>query len=151
MENNQAVVSALNDLVKINNDRIEGYQKAMELTEDSELKTLFQRLAMDSSKNINELSDHIFSIHGQPSQTTTMSGKFYRAWMDVKAAFTGKDRHQLLSDCEYGEDMALEAYQKVEEDDDLQMDYATNSILTSQKQRVLEGHNTIKRLRNTTS
>ena len=34
-------ISALNDLVKINNDRITGYQKAAESTSDDDLKRLF--------------------------------------------------------------------------------------------------------------
>ncbi|AFD06198.1 ferritin-like domain-containing protein [Solitalea canadensis] len=150
VKNQSLVVSALNDLLKINNDRVQGYQKAIELTSDENLKTLFQQLAFDSSKNINELSDQIFKINGKPQESTTMGGKFYRTWMDVKAAFTGNDKHSLLVDCEYGEDMALDAYKKVENDEDLNLDHATNTILVNQKQRVEHGHDAIKRLRDTT-
>lgn len=147
VKNQSSLVSALNDLLKINNDRVQGYQKAIEITSDAELKTLFQQLALDSSKNINELSDQIFKINGKPQESPSVSGKFYRAWMDVKAAFTGNDRHSLLADCEYGEDMALDAYKKVESDSDLDIDHTTNTILVNQKQRVEQGHDTIKRLR----
>jgi len=36
-------ISALNDLVKINNDRIAGYEKGIEGTEDADLKALFAK------------------------------------------------------------------------------------------------------------
>ncbi|MCO4294639.1 PA2169 family four-helix-bundle protein [Solitalea sp. MAHUQ-68] len=147
MENQNHVISALNDLLKVNNDRVQGYQKAIELTNDNELKKLFQKLALDSSKNINELSDHIFQINGHPAESTSVGGKFYRAWMDIKSLFTGGSRHQILSDCEHGEDMALDAYRKAEADKDILWDNATLNVLNMQKQRVIEGHNTIKQLR----
>ncbi len=52
-------ISALNDLVKINNDRISGYQKAAESTSDDDLKRLFLDYIDDSKKYKSELSDHI--------------------------------------------------------------------------------------------
>jgi len=47
---------------------------------------------------------------GTLAQGTTASGKIYRAWMDVKAVFTGHDRETILSNCEAGEDAAQRAY-----------------------------------------
>lgn len=41
VKNQSLVVSALNDLLKINNDRVQGYQKAIELTSDENLKHYF--------------------------------------------------------------------------------------------------------------
>jgi len=45
MENTQATVEILNDLIQINNDRIEGYQRASKDLKDgdTELKSLFTR------------------------------------------------------------------------------------------------------------
>ncbi len=44
---------------------------------------------------------------------TTEMGKIYRAWMDVKAVFTGENRHTILSNCEAGEDATQKAYKKL--------------------------------------
>ncbi len=52
-------ISALNDLVKINNDRISGYQKAAESTTDDDLKRLFLGYIDDSKKYNSQLRDHI--------------------------------------------------------------------------------------------
>jgi len=43
-------ISALNDLVKINNDRIAGYEKATDGTEDEDLKILFAEYIEQSKK-----------------------------------------------------------------------------------------------------
>lgn len=146
--NETVIVSALNDLIKINRDRFAGYQKAMELTKNEELRVLFERLAMDSSKNINELSDQIRRINGKPFENTSIAGKFYRTWMDVKSMFSGSSDNSILMDCEYGEDVALEAYEKVNKSNDFIMDVSADILLRHQQERLKEGHDTIKRLRN---
>src|SRR5476651_2543090 len=108
MQTNESLIGVLNDLVKINNDRITGYKTALdEIGEnDIDLKGIFRKMASDSRDNVRELSDLILRSGGEVSTETTSSGKIYRVWMDVKAAFTGSDRKGILSSCEYGEDAA---------------------------------------------
>jgi hypothetical protein len=57
----------LNTLVKINNDRTEGYETALKETDESELKALFAEFARTSQKNNDELSDAIFKLGGTPT------------------------------------------------------------------------------------
>ncbi|WP_431198423.1 ferritin-like domain-containing protein [Mucilaginibacter sp. P25] len=102
----QHQISALNDLIKINNDRITGYHKATEATDEVGLNLLFNEY-IDQSKNyVSEIRDYIHVLGGDPTDGTTLAGKFYHAWMDVKSVFVSKDSHSILSDCEYGEDVA---------------------------------------------
>ena len=84
----------LNDLLQINNDRIVGYQKAIDelKPEDSDLKVLFTRYISQSRENATELTTEITRLDGKPTDGTTNSGKIYRVWMDLKAAIAGKDR-----------------------------------------------------------
>lgn len=146
--NRSATVLALNDLVKINKDRFAGYQKATELTKNEELKTMFQLFAMESSKNINELTDEILKISGQTVDHISLPGKFYRAWMDMKVLFLHNADGSILSDCEYGESIALEAYKEIEDENIFIMDLHLNTLLKTQKKRILEGLSTIQRLKN---
>ena len=53
-------------------------------------------------------------ITNKITESTKVSGKFFRVWMDVKAAITGKDRKAILGSCEYGENIADETYQHVQ-------------------------------------
>ena len=112
MEDNKKVIEVLNDLIQINNDRITGYERALkELKNDgSDLRVLFEGY-IDQSRNIrNQLGTEVQALHGKMDDGTTVSGKIYRAWMDVKAVFTGKDRQTVLENCEFGEDAAQKAY-----------------------------------------
>ena len=148
----QHQISALNDLIKINNDRIAGYQKAIEGTEDISLKTVFEGYADQSRGYVNELNDYIHQLGGAPTDGTTFSGKFYHAWMDVKSAFAKKDAHSVLSDCEYGEDVAKGAYRKALDDKELIWeDEKVLTLLNSHMNGLKIAHDAIKALRDSTT
>lgn len=138
-------ISLLNDLVQINNDRIEGYEKASQETNDSQLKSIFSNLAQESKKFKEELSREIIAAGGKPVEGTTTSGKFYRIWMDIKAAFAGKDRKAIIASCEFGEDAALGEYHSVLKSDDLSPNY--RDLITRQEIVLKQAHDKIKFLR----
>ena len=144
----QHQISALNDLIKINNDRIAGYQKAVEGTEDLSLKTVFEGYADQSKGYVNQLNDYIHVLGGSPADGTTLAGKFYHAWMDVKSAFVKKDSLSILSDCEYGEDVAKGSYRKALDDKELIWeDEKVVSLLTDHLTGLKMAHDAIKALR----
>jgi len=147
METQEKTVEVLNDLIRINNDRIAGYQKASQNIENTEadLRTLFHRLAEESRDYAEELSAEVVSRGGQPvSDDTTASGKIYRAWMDVKATFSGKDVHATLASCEFGEDAAQRAYNDAIEES---TDARAKEIILRQKTLLKGSHDLIKRYR----
>jgi uncharacterized protein (TIGR02284 family) len=144
----QHQISALNDLIRINNDRITGYQKAIEGTADASLKTVFEGYVDQSKGYINQLNDYIHLLGGQPTDGTTLSGKFYHAWMDVKSAFSKKDNHSILSDCENGEDVAKSAYRKALDDKELIWeDEKLVALLNNHMNGLKISHDAIKALR----
>ncbi|MDB5150621.1 MAG: family four-helix-bundle protein [Mucilaginibacter sp.] len=147
MENTQATVQILNDLVQINNDRIEGYQRASKDLKDgdTELKSLFTRLIGQSQGYKLALGTEV-SAFGKDMETgTTTSGKIHRVWLDVKAAFTGHDTHDVLEECEFGEDAILKAYRTALEDENLPA-YLRETI-SQQESELLDAHDEIKALR----
>lgn len=107
---NSGTLVALNSLIEINNDRIEGYNTALNETKDEELKTLFEQFA-ETSKNFNlELKAQVALLNGETLNQTSTIGKFFRAWMEVKTAITNHDTKAILQSCIYGEELAMEAY-----------------------------------------
>lgn len=144
---NQKSIDALNTLIEINNDRIEGYETASTETEETDLKTLFAQLAETSHECREELVAEVEGLGGTPVEGTKVSGKFFRAWMDVKAALTGKDRKAILNSCEYGEDAAVNTYKKVLEDDAKELTADQRSIVEEQYELILADHDTVKSLR----
>lgn len=151
MENNKETIETLNDLVLINNDRIAGYEKAIkELSpEDVDLKPIFEGMIDESRKMRMELGTEVQVLGGAMAEGTMVSGKIYRAWMDLKAVFTGHDRHAILSNCEAGEDAAQKAYDTALEDEDLPK--YLNQIISEQQQALKYSHDEIKSFRDETA
>lgn len=144
----KACIEALNDLIKINNDRVEGYRRAInELPENEsgDLKSLFGNMIDESQVYKNELSNLVSEYGGETAEGTTASGKFYRAWMDVKAVFTGGDEKTVLANCEAGEDAAQKAYQMALDDEEVMP--RTKELIRQQKSSLKSSHDQIKALR----
>lgn len=142
---NEKTVTLLNNIIEINNDRIEGYERAANETEDNDLKFLFNKMANESRGHRSELISQVVSFGGSPAEGTKTSGKIYRAWMDIKAALTGKDAHAIISSCEFGEDAALEEYDKVLEENELTG--KARETVTNQRIKIQQSHDYIKTLR----
>jgi len=143
-----ATIEVLNDLVEINNDRIVGYERALKETKDTDadLRSLFTSMIDESRKIRVDLAGEIQALGGEFEAGTTTSGKLYRAWMDVKAVFTGSDRYTILANCEYGEDAAQRAYKEALEED---IPGYIRTTLEAQQQMLRASHDKIKAMRDT--
>lgn len=142
------VTNILNDLIRINHDRVVGYEKAIEelKAEDADLKTLFQRYITESRQYAQELTQEVSRQGGDPAEGTTNSGKIYRVWMDLKAAISGKDRKTILDNCEFGEDAAQKAYD-LALNSDVELEPSLRDLIVRQKATLKVGHDEVKRLR----
>lgn len=146
MENEKSV-NVLNALIQINNDRIEGYETAAKETEDSDLKSLFAHLQSTSQNNLNGLRTEVMRLGGAPEEGTRVTGKFFRVWMDVKAALTGNDRKAILNSCEFGEDKALETYEDTIEDNSEKLSSEQLAMIREQQAHLRADYDKIKDLR----
>ena len=135
----------LNSLITINNDRIKGYETALEETKDADLKSLFSKFIQTSRAAKKELDAEVIKLGEEPENGTRLDGKIYRLWMDFKAAVTGKNRESILNSCEYGEDVALQSYKDALDEEDLGTTYKT--LIESQRARIQKDHDRVKQLR----
>lgn len=110
---NDKAKSILNDLLEINNDRIEGYKTAYDETEDFDLKRVFTNLRETSERCKIALENEIVRCGGKPTEGTRATGKIFRVWMDFKSSLTGKSQKAILNSCEQGEDVAVAVYEDV--------------------------------------
>jgi len=145
---NEKVIGVLNDLIRINHDRVVGYEKAIEelKDEDADLKVLFQRYIMQSRDCGQELTTEVSRLGGNPADGTTNSGKVYRVWMDLKATITGHDRKTVLDNCEFGEDAAQKAYDTAL-NTDVDLEPSIRDVIVREKAILKSGHDEVKRLR----
>jgi len=137
----------LKKLIIINNDRYEGYKTAANETDEPELKALFEHYSHQSKEFSDELQKLLpdSSYSPEPGETKN-TGKLYRIYMDLKATIAGKDRKAILASCEYGEDVAKEAYDKVLENQG-GIDEEIVDIIRKQRIELQKGHDKIKVMR----
>ena len=149
MENTAKTIEILGDLILINNDRIEGYERALKEIEqqpnDADLIPMFLRFIDDSRRYKVELGTEIAAMGSEINTGTTLPGKLHRAWMSVKEAFAGHDRHSILEECEYGEDAIKKAYREALNEEVLAA--YIRDLLMEQQQELIEAHEEIKELR----
>jgi len=149
MQKNDALIEVLNDLIRINNDRIVGYERAIKETKDLDvdLRAMFEGMVRESQQYKQELVDKVRQMGGDNVEgSTTISGKIYRAWMDVKATFSGHSRKAVLENCEFGEDAAQRAYEAALASD-ADMDPQCRQLISNQQKALKNSHDLIKKYR----
>ncbi len=136
--------SLLNDLVKICLDGEKGFAEAANRLKDSPLKAELMDYSNQRRDFAADLNALVARDGDTPSQSGDLSAGLHRAWIDVKAVFTGNDPHAILAECERGEDSAVAAFEKALESgltgDSLQ-------LVQSQSVAVKRTHDRVKALR----
>lgn len=149
MQTNETTVEILNDLIKINNDRIAGYERAIKETKDLDvdLKALFEGMVKESEGYKQELVTKANEMSNDDmDDDSTTSGKIYRAWMDIKSTFTDSDRKTILDSCEFGEDAWRRAY-KSSLDTTEPLEGNITTIIREQYDNQKKSHDLIKKYR----
>ncbi len=94
-----------------------------------------------------ELVIEVNKLDGEVAEGTKTTGKFFRVWMNVKAALTGKDRKAILNSCEFGEDKALDTYDKILENDLEHLSAKQQTMINAQKSLLKADRGQVKALR----
>lgn len=137
----------LNELIEINNDRIEGFQKAaLDIKDENiDLKAIFQEYSTQSRKFSQELVALVAGLGEEVETGNTIAGTLHRAWIDVKSLFGGNDRLSILNEAERGEDAIKAAYQLALQKGELGGEAL--STVSRQAEEIKSAHDAIKALR----
>ena len=137
-------ISTLNDLIETCRDGQNGFKEAAENVKSPDLKTFLNQIALERAQFVNELQLEVRTLGGDPQKSGSATGAMHRAWIDIKGTLTGKDDHSILSECERGEDSAVEAYK-----DALKLDLPSNirSTIERQFQSIKLVHDRVKQMR----
>ena len=141
------MVTALNGLISINNDRLEGFRKAAADTYDTGLKTMLDRMGKESQDFNDKLAEIVTKYGETPNDGQTLAGKVHQGWLEFKAKLFGRDRDAILSSCEFGEGAAVEAYDAALKLDKIQALPEVNGLLMSQRQTVFDSLQVVKSMR----
>lgn len=138
-------ISTLNNLIETCKDGEDGYRQAITGVDDPNYKTTFETYAQQRAQFASELQSEVRRLGGDPETTGSASASLHRGWINLKSAVTGRDAGAVLSECERGEDSAVNNYQ-----DALNKNLPPDVRATVQRQftQVKEAHDRIRALRN---
>ncbi|WP_417431112.1 ferritin-like domain-containing protein [Halpernia sp.] len=145
---NKSTVNALNDLLQITNDRMEGFQKVEKKVMDfhPHLKEDFQEMATQSVKMKTELSSLIREKGGDPDNNTTVAGDLHRTWIDVKNALSADKDEASLENVTFGENAAITTYEDALKSGDL--DPESTAVVRNQLMNLKSSYEKFKNLAN---
>jgi len=103
---------ALKDLIKINSDRIGGYQTALVQSGslDATTRDVFETIVADAMQYRQQLSQKVKQLDSDVRTNPNILGKIYLAWNDLKVTFASDTRKAIIANCLYNEEIALHAY-----------------------------------------
>lgn len=105
--------NALQDVVDICIDSVEGYKTAADEIEDESIKTLFLRFTQQRKGFIEEIKNEALKLGIELDSAGTSKGFFHRTWLATKAAFTGDSKEKIIEEAMDGEKKAVEVYSGV--------------------------------------
>jgi uncharacterized protein (TIGR02284 family) len=106
------IIDTLNDLIETCKDGENGFRECADNVKSESLKTLFNTYARHCAQSAAELQGEVRRLGGDPERTGSVSASLHRGWIDIKSALTGKDDDAVIAECERGEDVAMQSYQK---------------------------------------
>jgi uncharacterized protein (TIGR02284 family) len=144
MEGNKEVFSTVHHLIERCKDGSKGYKTAAEDIEDSDLKTVFRKYAVQRDSMITELQNQLHKFGKTDDESSSIEGTIHRAWIDLTSALTSRDRVRVLEECERGEDYAVKAYEEAMEKE---LPGDLKPIVEQQYRDVKNAHDHIRSLR----
>jgi uncharacterized protein (TIGR02284 family) len=160
-------VQMLKDLIRVNKDRITGYEKAayqenksqqegnrqesnqIENGMDPDLRNILYRMAITGRSYVNDLHAEVIRLGGAPVTQDTISGQFYLLWLDCKVAppSASSNLSLLLDACLCGEEAVQKVYRQTLDNAD---DWPDNilHLLERQLGDLERAHEQLKNIRN---
>lgn len=126
MENSKTI-SVLNDLLHIINDRLEGFEKVEGKVweKNHKLQDQYEHITSQTKIMKNEIIDLITHRGGNAADSASLSGSLHRVWIDLKNSFiVGHLEESTLQNAIFGENAAIQAYQKALDSKDLDLESA---------------------------
>lgn len=142
------VISTLNNLIETCRDGQNGFQTAADGVSNPSLKASFLQYAQQRGLFVSELQSEVRALGGDPETSGSVAGALHRGWINIKSAVTGKDDHNILEECERGEDSAMKNYQEAMGEN---LPPNILSVVNRQYQDVVNTHNTVRGWRDRTS
>ena len=135
----------LNHLIRTCRDGQEGFRTAAENIEPCEVQHVLNEYSLQRAKFTGELQSASHDLgDSNPENASSVTGTLHRGLINLKAAIAGRDLHSILTECERGEDSAVEEYRKALQ---LKLPWDLRMIIERQSSEIKDAHVQVKALR----
>ena len=137
------VIDTLNELIETCKDGELGFRDCADNIRDPSIQQMMMTAADRCRQGADELQREVQLLGGKAETSGSLAGSAHRRWVDIKGTIMGKDEASVLAECERGEDVAKESYQRA-----LEQELPANirSIVERQYRGVLENHDRVRAL-----
>lgn len=142
------VIGTLNNLIETCKDGENGFHAASEKVVNAKLKTFFTDFSNQRARFAAQLQEEVRNLGGDPEKSGSAAASLHRGWMDIKATVTGDDDGPIISECERGEDSAVQNYKEALEED---LPPSVRSLVEKQFAAIKQAHDQIRALELTRS
>ena len=112
MNSNEKLAGMLNDLIRINNDRYEGYASLLsrKIILDRDIWKLVCDLANQSRINSSTLLVAAIKLRTSEQTNSNLSAGIYSQLMGIKTTLAGNDRDSIVENCMHFEELVQKVY-----------------------------------------
>ena len=126
-------------------DSINGYEDAATNSENPRFQQIFRERAGERQQAVESLRTEIRRLGGDPPDDGSFMGKTHQAWLDLKAAITGRDDKAIINSVETGEDYLKEKFETALRSDELSGE--ARQAVEQAYQSVRSGHDQMSQLK----
>jgi len=138
-------IRTLNGLIATTLDSVDGYTEAAKAAENGRYVQLFTARAAERRQVVTALQGEVSRLGGNPEDDGTILAGAHRAFLDLKAAVTGRDDKAIVNEVERGEDHIKAKFEAALKDADLSP--ATKAVIEAAYGSVRAGHDEMRDLK----
>ena len=138
-------ISTLNGLIATTIDSVDGYRSSAEAVESTRFAELFTARAAERSSVVEQLRAEVRRLGGNPEDDGSLLAGGHRAFLNLKAAVTGRDDQAIVAEVERGEDHIKAKYEAALADDSLAPE--CRSLIETAYSSVKGGHDEMRDLK----
>ena len=112
-------IRTLNGLIATTIDSVDGYRTSARDVQNPRFAELFTARASERSSVAEQLRAEVRKLGGSPEDDGTVLASGHRAFVNLKAAVTGRDDQAIVNEVERGEDHIKAKYEAALKDDTL--------------------------------
>lgn len=138
-------IRTLNGLIATTIDSVDGYRTSATDVDNPRYAEMFTARASERSSVAEQLRAEVKRLGGNPEDDGTILAAGHRAFVNLKAAVTGRDDQAIVNEIERGEDHIKAKFEDALKDDNLSPD--TRSLIETAFTSVRAGHDEMSQLK----